>query len=571
MKINELNKVFILFALLFIKSSLFAQTKHIVFFQNSQLKKDFLSTIGSQQDTIQIKDDSLFFLLNSFLQNKGYYDYKFQVDSISEIKNEILIIKIQEGKRYLIKKISSSELDINDDVLYEVSSIFKNSVLSKENIQKAGWRIAELLENRGYPFAEIRFQNFKILEENDDEVLIEVFFNVTKNNPAKISRIEISGNKFTNRDVILREIRISETELFTPQLSQKILRRLNKLNIFSQISNPEFFFDDSLKGILKIEVKEGNTNTFDGILGYVPAPSQNEKGYVTGQVNISLRNLFGTLRAFSFRWNKLSRLSQDLEIKYFEPWFLGFPLNITPIFQQFKQDTTYIQRTITGNFDLSLSESFVILFNLSNSQVIPQTNYFPINVNRSSSFSYGLGFLYDSRDNPIFTKSGLLFRTDLNQILKKEYLSHETKRYNQQKVSLSLLIHQPIFRNQILFAGLNAKVITGDGISISDLFRFGGMNSLRGYEENQFIGSKIFWTNFEYRLFTSFTDFLSVFFDYGYYFRDILNERVSKFKSGYGVGVAFNTGLGVFRINYALGEGDTFTRGKIHFGFVSLF
>lgn len=571
MKLSVLNKILILFALFSIQSSLFSQAKHIIQYHNSQLKKDFLSTIGSQEDTLQFKTDSLLLLLNSFLQSKGYYDYKIQIDSLSEINKEIIVIKVQEGKKYLIKKVSSSELDVNDEILNEVSSVFKNSVLNNENIKKAGWRIAELLENKGYPFAEIRFQNFKILEENNDELLIEVFFNVEKNSPAKISRIEIAGNKFTNRDVILREMRITENELFTPQLSQKILRRLNKLNIFSQISNPEFFFDESLKGILKIEVKEGNTNSFDGILGYVPAPSQNEKGYVTGQVNISLRNLFGTLRAFSFRWNKLNRLSQDLEIKYFEPWFLGFPLNITPVFQQFKQDTTYIQRTFIGNFDLSLSETFVILFNLSNSQVIPQTNYFAINVNRSSSLSYGLGILYDSRDNPIFTKSGLLFRTDLNQILKKEYLPNETKRYNQQKGSLSLLIHQPIFRNQILFVGLNAKVITGDGISISDLFRFGGMNSLRGYEENQFIGSKIFWTNIEYRLFTSFSDFLSVFFDYGYYFREILNERLSKFKFGYGVGAAFNTGLGLFRINYALGEGDTFTKGKIHFGFVSLF
>ncbi len=571
MKQISFNKILFPLIFTFLYGSLQAQSKLLLQFQNSQLKKDFSLSLKSTEDTIQTYTDSLLLSLKDFLEDKGYLNFKVQIDTLSSNGEVIYLIKVKEGKKYLIKKISSFELDVQDDLLNEVSSVFSDAVLNNENIQKAGWKIAELLENEGYPFAEIRFQNFKILEEIDDKILTEVIFSVKKNNPANISRIEIVGNKFTNRDVIIREMRISENELFNPQLAQKILRRLNKLNIFSQISNPEFLFDDSLNGILKIEVKEGSTNSFDGILGYVPPTTQTEKGYLTGQVNISLRNLFGTLRAFSFRWNKLSRLSQDLEIKYFEPWFLGFPLNIIPIFQQFKQDTTYIQRNFIGNLDLSLSESFVILFNISTSQIIPQTNYFSISVNRSSSFSYGLGVLYDTRDNPLFTKSGLLFRTDINQILKKEYLFSETKRYNQQKGTLSIQIHQPIFRNQILFAGLNAKVITGDGISISDLFRFGGMNSLRGYEENHFIGSKIFWTNFEYRLFTSFTDYLSAFFDYGYYFRDILNERVSKFKFGYGVGAAFNTGLGLFRINYALGEGDTFTRGKIHFGFVSLF
>lgn len=571
MKSRSLNKLLVILLFFFAELTLSAQQKSLIHFQNLQLKKDFYSSLKIEEDTVQLSLDSLLTILDNFLQLKGYYDYKISFDSTYNDSEIFYFLKIEEGNRYLIKKVSSIESECPDEVLNEVSSIFTNAILNEENIRKAGWAIVERLENRGYLFAEVKFQNFEVLEKEVNNILTEIIFNVNLNSPAKISRVEITGNKFTNRDVIIREMRISENELFTPQLSQKVLRRLNKLNIFSQVNNPEFFFDDSLKGILKIEVKEGNTNSFDGILGYVPAPTQKEKGYLTGQVNISLRNLFGTLRAFSLRWNKLSRLSQDLEIKYFEPWFLGFPLNITPIFQQFKQDTTYIQRTFIGNFDLSLTESFMFLFNFSTGQVIPQSNYFSNNVNRSSMFSYGLGVLYDSRDNPIFTKSGLLFKTDLNQIIKKEYHPSELKKYNQQRGSISLSIHQPIFRNQILFWGLNAKVITGDGISISDLFRFGGMNSLRGYEENQFSGSRIFWTNFEYRLFTNFTDYLSAFIDIGYYFRNILNEKISKFKFGYGVGAAFNTGLGLFRVNYALGEGDTFTRGKIHFGFVSLF
>ena len=33
----------------------------------------------------------------------------------------------------------------------------------------------------------------------------------------------------------------------------------------------------------------------------------------------------------------------------------------------------------------------------------------------------------------------------------------------------------------------------------SDLYRLGGTNTLRGYRENQFLGSRIFWSNLEYR------------------------------------------------------------------------
>ena len=52
------------------------------------------------------------------------------------------------------------------------------------------------------------------------------------------------------------------------------------------------------------------------------------RGYVTGLVNISLRNLFGTGRAAAIKWNKYNRNSQELDLKYLEPWLLGFPINI---------------------------------------------------------------------------------------------------------------------------------------------------------------------------------------------------------------------------------------------------
>lgn len=571
MKKQLLNSFLSFIILILLQLPSIAQVERIIQFNNPDLNKDFIARLYKDRDSIEIQIDSIILIIDEFLSQRGYLNYRLEVDSGLSDKGVRFHIKVFEGKKYLIKKINSIEENLSDDILRRINTIYENAVLSQANVQKAAELISELLESEGYPFAEVIFLSYRIVEEKENEIFNELIFSINKDRPAVISRIEILGNKFTERNVIIREMRIPENEFFTPQLSQKIIRRLNRLNIFSYISIPEFFFDDSLRGFIKIEVKETNTNTFDGIIGYIPSQSLTEKGYLTGQINLSLRNLFGTLRAFSFRWNRLNRLSQDLEIKYFEPWFLGFPLNITPIFQQLKQDTTYIQRTFSGQFDLVISETFSILLNLSSSQVIPQSNYFTINVNRSSSFTYGLGIIYDLRDNPLFTRSGLLFRTDFNQIRKKEFLSTGELKYLQQKGSIAFSIYQPIFRNQILYLGLNVKAISGDGISVADLFRFGGANSLRGYEENQFSGSRIFWSNFEYRFFTNYTDYLSAFFDYGYYFREIMNEKISKFKYGYGVGLAFNTGIGLFRVNYALGEKDTFSRGKIHFGFVSLF
>jgi outer membrane protein insertion porin family len=43
------------------------------------------------------------------------------------------------------------------------------------------------------------------------------------------------------------------------------------------------------------------------------------------------------------------------------------------------------------------------------------------------------------------------------------------------------------------------------------------------------------------------------------------------FKTGYGIGIQVETGLGVMGVSFALGEGDSFSNGKIHFGLINEF
>ena len=78
---------------------------------------------------------------------------------------------------------------------------------------------------------------------------------------------------------------------------------------------------------------------------------------MTGLVNISLRNIFGSGRAAAIRWQKLDRNSQELELKYLEPWFLSYPFNISVGFNQRKQDTIYVQRKFEGAIEFLATET----------------------------------------------------------------------------------------------------------------------------------------------------------------------------------------------------------------------
>ena len=98
---------------------------------------------------------------------------------------------------------------------------------------------------------------------------------------------------------------------------------------------------------------------------------------------------------------------------------------------------------------------------------------------------------------------------------------------------------------------------------------------MRGYRENQFLGSAVAWGGVEYRYLLNRFSFLSGFLDLGYVARPA-DDRLMIPESrntliGYGIGFQFDTSLGLLGVSYALGRGDTFSTGKIHFGLINTF
>jgi outer membrane protein insertion porin family len=109
-------------------------------------------------------------------------------------------------------------------------------------------------------------------------------------------------------------------------------------------------------------------------------------------------------------------------------------------------------------------------------------------------------------------------------------------------------------------------------------FYLGGTNTLRGYAEEQFLGSRIAWTNLELRRLFARNSRVAIFYDLGYYrekrlnpFRPDSSEIVKGTRSGYGIGLRAGNETALLKLDYALGQGDHFEQGKIHVGLESRF
>jgi outer membrane protein assembly factor BamA len=531
--------------------------------------------------------DSALLRITSNLSSRGYFNANFRGSKIEynlDSSSAVVNLVVDEGPATYFREINISYSDSSGFMgNIESFNYLEGRVFDKSEFEEVISLLLQDFENNGYPFTHVKVSSINFIRDTlEEEYFADVFIIINKDLKGVIDRIEIKGNDKTKDNVILRELRIRPGELYSQKEIDELPKKLNRLRFFEPVNAPQFYFTSDKKGTLLIEVKEKQTNNFDGIIGYMPAGKPDEKGFVTGLVNISLRNIFGSGRSAAIRWQKLDPNSQELELKYLEPWFLSYPFNISIGFNQRKQDTTYVQRKFEGALEFLATETISASLQIAAESVIPTENSSNVfTVYNSNSLLTGLNLKIDTRDDPYSPTGGLLFYNTYSFSRKRingpqQFISPDLEtKINLQRISLGLDFFYLIFNRQVIAVKLNGRELRGSFFEISDLFRLGGTNTLRGYREDQFLGSRIFWSNLEYRLLLAQRTYTYLFFDTGYYFveEDAAAKltRQEEFKIGYGLGLNIETGLGVIAVSFALAKGDSFTDGKIHFGLVSEF
>src|SRR5690606_25627943 len=521
------------------------------------------------------------------LNARGYLHSNISVSNFNfnnDSSRVELFFIINEGEPSYISLVKVEEADsiLTENILH-LFSYLEGKIFNKFLIEQTINEALNYLENNAYPFARMIIPSIYFYYDSlDENYYADITFQLNPEVKSTIDRIEIEGNTSTKDYVIIRELRLNASEKYSQQQINELPERLNRLRFFEPASVPEFYINSANEGVLLIKVKEKQTNNFDGIVGYIPARNENEKGYLTGLVNVSLRNLFGTGRAAAIRWQQFDRNSQELELRYLEPWMFDYPFNISGGLFQRKQDTIYVQRNLEASLEYLASGSISAGVSVSTESVIPVDrgdNMFT--VYNSSSFTTGLNLKIDTRDDPYAPLGGVYFINSYSFSRKKiygpaEFILPETEtNINLQRITLDIEIFYELFQRQVVSLGLHGRELRGSFLEVSDLYRLGGTNTLRGYREDQFLGARTFWSNLEYRFLLSRRTYAFVFFDTGYFLRPADEERKilkqEDFKSGYGLGLNLESGLGVLGVSFALAEGDSFSEGKIHFGLINEF
>lgn len=327
-------------SLLFI-SSLFPQVVHeFNVTGNSEFDKDdYFNWSGiiigekispGMLDTAKIK-------IAAELADRGYLETKFDSSGITPLPdspNVRINISVNEGDPTYINHFVYSGTDSLDNLnILPFFDFLEGEILNKYDIEQAMANSLNYYENSGNPFARIIINSIYVYHDSlKDKSLVDVHLDFEKGKARTIDKIEIVGNSTTKDYVITRELRMSKGEKYSQLKIDELPNRLNRLRFFDPVETPQYYVDGGGEGVLSIHVKEKQTNNFDGIIGYIPGAKQNEKGYLTGLVNVSMINLFGTGRAAAVRWQQFDRYSQEMELKYINHGSLDIRLILMGIF-----------------------------------------------------------------------------------------------------------------------------------------------------------------------------------------------------------------------------------------------
>jgi len=492
-------------------------------------------------------------------------------------------LNIEEGNKVLI-----GEIDIRGNKTISKEQIleqFETKIGNNLNDNILNSDIKELLatyEKIDLPFAKININDVSVYKDNGREK-IKIELSVTENSKVKIDQVKIKGNESTADYVIIRELRLDKNKTINSESLQIMRERLDRLNIFETVSDPKIY---SLKtknesGLL-IEVTEGNTNTFDGVLGYVPPAGTDQPGYFTGLVNVSFRNLFGTGRKLEANYQQEVQQTQELGFKYYEPYFLNYPVNLSLGFLQRLQDTTYTRRFVDLKAEFPFTDRLAISAIGSYERIIPSdilNSGFIIADSRT--LSLGTEIKYDTRDNIYVPTKGAVYKTYYAYGSKRIFNAAQLSSlgyndyYSVQRYSIDIDYYFSFFKRQSNLIKVFGGEIVSDQIEDADFFRIGGNKFIRGYRTDQFLASRLFYGNFELRYSISRKGFLFGFYDGGYYLRpgDPVNNypEQSGYLYGVGIGIRLETGLGLIGVSYALGKDAGILDGIINFGLINDF
>ncbi len=435
-------------------------------------------------------------------------------------------------------------------------------------------------EAAGYPLAQARIESIALAP--GDSTALHIGIRIDEGTKLTLSRVELTGIERTSVGYVSRVAGLRPGKELLGYNPDEIRRRIQETAFFSEVGEPELLLDEDGGTVLRIPLKEASPGSFDLVLGYLPPAGAGRSGSIVGNGHLVLRNIFGAGRVMGLKLNRLPGQVSSVDAEVADPYVLGLPFGFKGRFEGLQQDSTYGKQRYEAEFGYQFTGSLLAFLNVSRESTNPgkaglQLGRDGQRIPRSSAVFGGLGLRYrklDLAENPrqgasveVKVERGRKTLRSLVRTVEGDTTSIGSS-LRQERLSLALRKYTPTIKRQVLVVGGEAMYLVSDAFDESDLFRFGGATSLRGYDEERFRGRFVARLLSEYRYQIDRTSYAFLFFDLGYVDTPRIEgfEAARDFHPGYGFGMQFGTNLGLVNVSYAMNSSDGPTNGRVHVG-----
>jgi len=468
-------------------------------------------------------------------------------------------------------------------ILNTVNVTFPKGKIKSELYVNFCEKVLNHLENNGFPFAQIYMEDLTL-----DDKYINGRLQIDKNQKIVFDSIVIHGNANIAVSFLRSYLGFKKKKNYSESKIQNIPRLLEELPYIKQFQESSVVFEED-KAHLYLYADKRKTNQFDGFLALVPVDEITGKIALAGELNLKLQNVFKIAETLDMKWKAPGSKSQNLRLNLIFPYLFKTPLGVEGLFYLDKRDTTYLNM----NYRVGLLFSFLgnnyikAVYNYATSNVLVKDVKQVLSKMQISDYktsSYGIDFAFRKLDFLFNPKKGydLRISTDVgvrqivknNQVENSYYdtLQMKTMRY---RLAGHVAGYLPISKHFVIHGFLDGATMFGGQNFLNELYRIGGMKSLRGFDEESISASSYTIANVEFRFIFSKFSYITAFFNAAWYEKNLKHDYFKDFPYGFGLGIAFDTPAGIFGLSYALGsqQGNplSFKSGKIHLGMNLMF
>jgi hemolysin activation/secretion protein len=252
------------------------------------------------------------------------------------------------------------------------------------------------------------------------------------------------------------------------------------------------------------------------------------------------------------------------------PFLFGSPLGATVKLNIFKRDSTFVtvEQSARINYQFDPKNAVSLGVKAINSTDLLDLNTSIINDYRSNSYFANYQYTQQRQKDPLFLIDALFdFTAGTGSRI------FDQNRDAQNQFALETYKIFDFNATNSFFSRLTSEYFTSNTFLENELFRFGGINSIRGFEENSLLANLYAVLNTEYRYRLNSTLYVHSVIDAAYFENQLIDQKGKLFGFGFGFGLLTKAGL--FKFNYSSGKTEnqsfSLTNSKIHLSLTALF